>query len=141
MMLIESLSHTHHHRAIDRICMNDEAYMDSPDIVKAQTTLEDRPELERKGETVRAWGDMEQKNNPRPPHPPSSHPHPHPLPFSFSYFNRLRRPCVCSRWGMPRFCVMRSRRSNAPTVILVCILLRSPTPSSLPAPTPGSRRR
>ena len=28
--------------------------MDSPDIVKAQTTLEDRPELERKGETVRA---------------------------------------------------------------------------------------
>ena len=39
-------------RAIDRICKNDEAYMDSPDIVKAQTTLEDRPELERKGETA-----------------------------------------------------------------------------------------
>lgn len=39
-------------RAVERICKNDDAYMQSPDIVKAQTTLEDSP-LERKGNTVR----------------------------------------------------------------------------------------
>ncbi|EWM29063.1 carbonic anhydrase [Nannochloropsis gaditana] len=38
-------------KAVERICKNDDAYMQSPDIVKAQTTLEDSP-LERKGNTA-----------------------------------------------------------------------------------------
>lgn len=44
-----------HHSAVTRIVQNDSAYMDSPDIVKAQTTLEERPYLEEKlkGHTVR----------------------------------------------------------------------------------------
>lgn len=40
--LLPSPPPPHHHSAISRICQNDEAYLDNPDIIKANTVLEVR---------------------------------------------------------------------------------------------------
>lgn len=98
--------------------------MDSPDIVKAQTTLEDRPELERKGETVRTYGTWNIQQI--PDLPALSHTHP-PTPF-LSHFYRLLKPCACSKWATLPFCAMRLCLSTALTDILAYILPRNPTP-------------